>query len=190
MILLEDTRNQIGKHDAKNKYFSEHGIEIRRTKLYVGDYTLPVDQSVCIDTKKDIQELIGDICGRSHERFKGELKRAQEAKIRVYILIENKGGEIGHSGIFNRTVRSINDLFEWKNPRLFIMRSDTSQIIGYRRNGNPIYKKVQKYPNATKGASLAKACLTMQQRYGVEFKFCTPEEAGQKIIELLEVDYG
>ena len=59
MIILEDTRNQVGKHDKKNEYFQQNGIEVRRTKLYCGDYTLPTDQSVCIDTKKDIQELIG-----------------------------------------------------------------------------------------------------------------------------------
>ena len=61
MIILEDTRNQVGKHDKKNEYFRQNGIEIRRTKLYCGDYTLPTDQSVCIDTKKDIQELIGNM---------------------------------------------------------------------------------------------------------------------------------
>ena len=73
MILLEDTRNQVGKHDKKNEYFYKNGIEVRRTKLYCGDYTLPTNQSVCIDTKKDIQELIGDICGKSHERFRNEI---------------------------------------------------------------------------------------------------------------------
>lgn len=187
MILLEDTRNQPGKHDMKNQYFSEHGIEVRRTKLYTGDYTLPTDQSVCIDTKKDIQELVGDICGKSHERFRNELIRAQESGIKLYILVENYGGEIQQSGIFNKTVRSIDDLFDWKNPRLFIMRPDIKQIIGYRRSGTPIYKRVQKHPNATKGATLAKACITMQEKYGVEFIFCSPEESGAKILELLGV---
>ena len=37
MILLEDTRQQIKKHEIKHKWFSENGVEIRRTKLYVGD---------------------------------------------------------------------------------------------------------------------------------------------------------
>lgn len=187
MILLEDTRNQPGKHDVKNQYFAECGIEVRRTKLYAGDYTLPTDQSVCIDTKKDIQELVGDICGESHVRFRNELIRAQESGIKLYILVENEGGEIRHSGIFNETVRNVKDLFNWKNPRLFIMCQDKSQVIGYRKNGKPIYKQIQKYPNATKGATLAKACLTMQKKYGVEFCFCSPEEAGEKILELLGV---
>ena len=176
MIILEDTRNQPGKHDKKNQYFSEHGIEVRRTKLYVGDYTLPTDQSVCVDTKKDIQELIGDICGKSHVRFREECIRAQESKIKLIILVENTDG-----------VNETRDLFRWVNPRSKIY-INSDEVIGYWKNGNPRYKRIQKYPNATKGESLAKACMTMQLKYGVEFLFCRPEEAGAKILELLGVD--
>ena len=79
MILLEDTRQQAYKHNIKHKWFESNGIEIRRTKLYCGDYSLPTDQSICLDSKKDIQELISDICGKQHERFRNELIRAQEA---------------------------------------------------------------------------------------------------------------
>ena len=70
MILLEDSRQKEGKHQYKKRYFERNGIEVRRTKLYVGDYTLPTDQSVCIDTKKDLQEVVMDICGAEHERFR------------------------------------------------------------------------------------------------------------------------
>lgn len=176
MIILEDTRNQPGKHDKKNKYFSEHGIEVRRTKLYAGDYTLPTDQSVCIDTKKDIQELVGDICGKSHERFRNELIRAQESNIRLIILVENTDG-----------VKDVRDLFSWHNPRLDIYKP-TKEVIGFYNSGRPRYKRVQAYPSATKGEQLAKACLTMQTKYGAEFLFCRPEESGAKILELLGVN--
>lgn len=60
-MILEDTRQQEKKHEAKHDYFRRAGVHWNRTALYCGDYTLPADQSVCIDTKKDIQELIGDI---------------------------------------------------------------------------------------------------------------------------------
>lgn len=169
MILLEDTRNQPGKHDLKNKYFSDNSIEVRRTKLYVGDYTLPTDQSVCIDTKNDIQELIGDICGKSHERFRNELIRAQESGIKLIILVENKPGYVDRKKtVYNKVVRSVDDLFSWVNPRLFIWKGGK-----------------QRYPTATKGMVLAKCCLTMQEKYGCEFQFCTPQEAGERIIDLL-----
>lgn len=168
MIILEDTRQQLNRHNIKHKWFEEHGIEIRRSKVYCGDYTLPTDQSVCIDTKKDIQELIGDICGKQHERFRDELIRAQEAGIQLYILVENRGGEIGKTGIYNPTIRSLSELHSWKNPRLFI-----------RRNGK------QLYPMATKGVTLMKACMSMKKKYGARFLFCTPEESGEMIVRLL-----
>ena len=38
MIILEDTRQQAGKHDKKHEYFAQHGIKIERCKLYRGDY--------------------------------------------------------------------------------------------------------------------------------------------------------
>lgn len=171
MILLEDTRNQPGKHDMKNKYFADHGVEVRRTKLYVGDYTLPAVQSVCIDTKKDIQELIGDICGKSHERFRNECIRAQEANVKLIVLVENEAGYVDRKQtIYNKVVRSIDDLFSWVNPRLFIWKGGK-----------------QKYPTATKGAVLAKCCLTMSKKYGCEFVFTTPDEAGERILSLLNV---
>lgn len=65
MLILEDTRQQEKKHELKHEYFLSVGIHWNRTALYCGDYTLPADQSICIDTKKDIQELIGDIQVRS-----------------------------------------------------------------------------------------------------------------------------
>ena len=40
----------------------------------------------------------------------------------------------------------------------------------------------------TTGDVLAKAMLTMQLKYGVEFVFCRPAEAGEKILELLGVN--
>ena len=171
MILLIDSRQQEGKHDIKEQWFSSHGIETRRTKLYVGDYTLPTDQSVCIDTKKDIQELVSDICGKQHERFRNECIRAQEAGIRLIILVENKGGKVGYGEIQNPTIKRLEDLHKWKNPRLFIF-----------------LRGKQKYPTATRGITLQKACMTMSSKYGVQFMFCTPEQSAQRIVELLGGD--
>lgn len=51
-------------------------------------------------------------------------------------------------------------------------------------------RKVLLSPNATKGETLAKAIETMEQKYGVKFLFCKPEEAGAMILKLLEVGNG
>jgi len=168
MILLEDTRQQAGRHDIKHRWFEKHDIEIRRQALYVGDYTLPTDQSICIDTKKDIQELVSDICGKQHTRFRAECERAKEAGIQLIILVENRGEKIGRGEMYNTTIRSLNELHRWTNPRLYIMQG-----------------RKQKYPRATRGVTLMKACMTMQLKYGVRFEFCTPEESAEKIVELL-----
>lgn len=165
MIILADSRQHDKKHIEKEKWFAEHGIEVRRTKLYVGDYTLPRDQSVCVDTKKNIQELVSNVLDKDNRkneddkpRFRKELLRAKEADIKLIILVENEDG-----------ITQLSELHKWVNPRLLIRD----------RCGN------QKFPKATRGVSLMKACYTIQREYGCEFLFCKPKEAGAKIIELL-----
>ena len=168
MLILCDSRQQEGKHKIKEKWFAEHGIEVRRTKLYCGDYTLPTDQSICIDTKKDIQELVGDICGKQHERFRNECIRAQEAGIRLIILTENVGGKVGRGEIYNPTITKLEELHRWKNPRLFIFERGR-----------------QKYPNATRGITLQRACMTIEKKYGTKFLFTTPQKSAEMIVRLL-----
>lgn len=90
MILIEDTRNQIGKHASKRQVFENLGIKVVRTKLLCGDYSLLNNQSICIDTKKDWVELANNICGKSHERFRNECIRAKSCEIRLVILVEEE----------------------------------------------------------------------------------------------------
>ena len=40
-------------------------------------------------------------------------------------------------------------------------------------------------PRCVQGPRLQKAMQTISERYGVRFEFCTPEEAGSRIVELL-----
>ena len=105
MILIEDTRQVVGKHKLKNEYFEKMGIEVVRSKLLFGDYQNPQNPSIAIDTKKDIQELIGDLT-KDHERFKRELQLAKKCGAKLIILIEDE------------QVSCINDLYTWYNWRL------------------------------------------------------------------------
>ena len=241
MVILTDTRQQSGRHDLKNRWFLEHGIMQNRTKLVCGDYQLPGDGSVVVDSKATILELCGDVqvktmgkkdilsavehifwesnlpmswvdiayhlivdddserfaeqeisnfCFRfhipenvlsklqdlyvkRHGFFHRGLLRAKHYGVKLYIVVENTDG-----------VESIQDLFRWQNPRLRIFKNSTQQI-GWNRNGTPKYKKVQKYPNAMKGETLAKACITMEKKYGCRFLFCRPEESAELIMQLL-----
>lgn len=237
MILIEDTRQQRLKHNIKRDFFRSKGIILRKEALDCGDYTLINDRSVVVDTKKDIQELIGDIqvkgitlkevsvsvheifekynlpfskeekivrliydsdVGRDVEReillacndnsfcdeaerafqrlyvkrrgfFHRGLKRAENGNVRLYVLVENRD-----------RVHSISDLEKWDNPRLKMQKWITTP------SGNK--RRALKYPSAMSGQSLAKACRTMEERYGVTFLFATPEESGPMILKLLGVE--
>lgn len=167
-----------GKEVERNIY--EYGVDLKKMD-FVGTYDM------CVDTKKDIEELVNDIVGQQHERFRDECIFAKNNGVKLYILVENLGGLIKYTrDVYNPTIKSLSELHSWKNPRLFIMES-SDEVIGYYKNGKPKYKRVQKYPKATRGETLMKACYTMQEKYGVEFQFCKPEESGERILSILNV---
>ena len=189
MKILVDTGQQKKKHDLKHECMEKLGAELRIVPLPVGDYVLVSGDvedvlnrkknrgidvkkmdllgsyKVSVDTKRDIQEAIGNICGPQHDRFRDEVILAQRNQIKLYILIENTDG-----------VSTLDDLDTWENPRKK-MKKWVSVADGGR-------KRVPVSQNATKGVSLAKAMRTMQEKYGVTFLFCKPEETGAKILEL------
>lgn len=111
---------------------------------------------VAVDTKKDILELGMDL-KKDHARFARECRKAQELGTQLVILVENTDG-----------VKNLSDLAQWIEP------NDSYE----RRNQ---HGRAKRY----KGETLAKACNTMHKRYGVLFGFCTPDEAGERIIEIL-----
>lgn len=88
MVILEDTRQQEGKHKNIENYFKQAGIRSERCCLYVGDYAIANDQKRAVDTKQDVMEIAKDILSADHERFKRECIRAMEAGINLLILIE------------------------------------------------------------------------------------------------------
>lgn len=87
MILIEDTRNQIGKHKELNKQLEQLGIRVIRTKLFVGDYSRLDNQTICVDTKKDWLEVAGNVT-KQHARFKDECLRAKNNGIKLIVLVE------------------------------------------------------------------------------------------------------
>ena len=155
MGLVEDTRQQRGKHDAKAAYFESAGERVVRCALPVGDYQRPA--KVAVDTKKDIIELGVDV-KRDNARFQRECARARELGTQLVILVENTDG-----------VRSLADLDEWVEP--------DGSFEKRNRGGNAV-----RYT----GRSIAKACRTFHERYGVRFGFCAPEQAGERVIAILD----
>lgn len=88
MIILEDTRQQEGKHKNIENYFKQAGVTLERCCLYVGDYAIANDQSRAVDTKQDVIEIAKDILSADHDRFKRECIRAMNAGIKLLILVE------------------------------------------------------------------------------------------------------
>lgn len=105
ITLIEDTRQQAGKHTLKEAYFQHNGIKVIRSKLPVGDYANIKDLSVIVDTKQNIQEVIGNVT-QQHKRFIAECDLAAESGIQLIILVENEDG-----------VCKVSDLYRWWNPR-------------------------------------------------------------------------
>lgn len=198
MTLIEDSNNKPGKHELKNKWWADKGIEVQRYRLPVGDYILmnekvadvlerkakrgiPVKMmdflgtyDVCCDSKYGIMEICSNLTNSAeHQRVKDELILAQNNNIKLYFVVENEFQWISQSkNIYNEPITCVKDLFRWKNPRAFIFR-----------------RGVQAYPRATKGAQLAKICMTLETRYGCKFVFCKPDESAETIIKILEGRY-
>ena len=106
MVLIEDSRQQAGKHEQKHVFFDTQCVPFIRCKLPVGDYALPPERAV--DTKASMQEIAQNIGGtrEEHERFRNELKLAQALGTKLYILVENTDG-----------IKCIQDVVRWHNPR-------------------------------------------------------------------------
>lgn len=122
---------------------------------------------------EDVLSKLQDLYVKRHGFFHRGLLRAKHYGVKLYIVVENNDG-----------VTTLSDLFRWQNPRSRIMKNSNIQI-GWNRNGTPKYKKVPKYPNAMRGETLAKACITMEKKYGCRFLFCKPEESAELIMQLL-----
>lgn len=116
MTIIEDTRQQADKHKSKHEYFADNQIKVVRSKLPVGDYAYIKNMSVIVDTKKDIQELIGNVT-KGHKRFIAECDLAAQSDIKLIILVENSDG-----------VRCINDLYKWYNKRLAWSKKATTGV--------------------------------------------------------------
>lgn len=146
------------------KTFDDNGVKHYVSKLYCGDYMSLDNPRLVIDRKQDLQELCGNVT-RQHDRFKSEMVRAKENGIKIIFLCEH-----GHG------IKCLDDVLWWTNPR---------ERIRVRENGRWIVKKRK----VMQGDTLYKILCTMRDRYGVEFLFCSKSETGQRIIDLLEVEY-
>lgn len=167
MQIQVDTREHKAEWERIQKQFDDMGIKYFRSKMYVGDYQSLDNPRLVIDRKKNLQELCGNVC-QQHERFKAELIRALQQNIKIVILVEH--GE---------DVKTLEDVWFWENPRKHEIRWKTV-------NGKRV-RTVQS-EKAVDGPQLYRSLKTIKDRYNVDFVFCTKEQTGQKIVEILNND--
>lgn len=114
MILIEDTRQQKGKHKNVHKYCDSQGIEIYPLTLVVGDYMLgerhedvvvPIG-GVSVDTKQDMVECATDLT-KDEQALNKKYRKCYEQGIKLIVLIEEPFG-------------SIQEIASWKNPHGFV----------------------------------------------------------------------
>ena len=107
MNIIEDSRQQAGKHELKHKAWADHGDKWIRCALPFGDYAAV--PPVAVDTKASMLEIAQNIGGsrEEHNRFRRELQRAQEMGCHLYVLVENDEG-----------IATLGDVAVWVNPRL------------------------------------------------------------------------
>ena len=164
MQVQVDTREHKSEWERIQKQFDALRVQYFRSKLYVGDYQSLDNPRLVIDRKKDLNELCGNVC-QQHDRFKAELIRAMQQNIKIVILVEH--GE---------DVKSLEDVYFWENPR-------KHEVIWKTVNGKRV--KTVRSAKAIDGMQLYKSLCTIRDRYNVDFEFCTKEDTGKRIVEIL-----
>lgn len=108
MHIIVDTREQ--KYNHVTDYFDKEDIKWVRSKLICGDYQNPLNPTIIIDRKKDLQEVAGNVC-QQHDRFIRELELAKELGYKMIVLVEEP------------SITNVEQVFGWynwrrkKNPR-------------------------------------------------------------------------
>lgn len=170
-VLIEDTRQQAGKHENKNRWWAAHGIEVVRRKLDFGDYATE-GSNIIIDTKRSIAEVTMDV-GRDHARFARELNRARESGYRLIILVE-----VGHP------YHDVHDVAQWVSVAC---RRCEERRMGWcePRHGMGC-KRYKRKP--MQGPQVARIMQTMAEEHGCVWEFAHPMHSAKRICELLGLE--
>lgn len=187
-IICVDKAQKDGKHEVKHKDIARMN-NLMFLPLPYGDYCIATNTivetikrrgellkkidlvgkiKISVDTKQHLQELYQDIIS-DHKRFRDECILAQENNCKLYVLVENDDG-----------ITKLEDVHKWENQR--IVRYYYFKKL--KEQGKAQNVKLAKRPPVS-SRELQTKLETMEDKYGVEFLFCTKEECGQKIINLL-----
>lgn len=191
-----DRAQKEGKHEIKHNWLRNNGCELIDLPLPVGDYiavTPEVQATInrrgknlkkmdllavthtTIDTKKDLEEVYSNLIGKSHRRFRDEAILAQQNGIRFIVLVED-----------GFKIKTLSDVRMWKSRRFW----QYCRNNGIPTKGN-VDAEVADFVNhggakpPVCGEQLMKSMETMSERYGIIWEFCSKQQTGKRIIEIL-----
>lgn len=171
MTIQVDTRE---KQKAITKILAEferQGVKSFSSKLFVGDYMNLDNPRVVIDRKQNLNELACNVSTVPKKDKSGRIKRDKNGKIMTELdrfmdtIIRARDNGIDmiflceHGG----QISCLDDVPKWKNPR------------------------VKESPLAMDGPRLYTILKRLSDKdgYGVKFEFCSKQQTGKRIIELL-----
>ena len=154
MVIHVDTREKPRAIVRIMKTFQDEGVEVVRRALPFGDYSSPSAPGIVIDRKQNLNEVASNLV-QDRCRFLREVERANRAGTLLIVLVE-------HS---NR-IKTLEDVIQWKNPRL------------------------KQSPLAVSGERLYRIMHNTADRYGFRWAFCDKVHTGKVIIKMLGGDYN
>lgn len=163
--LICDTRENKWQH--VKDFLTNAGIPWLRSKLPVGDYARMDNMTTVIDRKASLSEVENNLV-HQHNRFRNECQLAQENGIHLIVLVEEPG------------IKQLSDVARWKNPRY----QTWNYIDKQHSRGKMLNRQISSRP-PIQGDVLVKTMQTMAERYGIEWRFCSPDDTGAMICQIL-----
>lgn len=157
MIIQVDSREKRHIIERILNGFDRRGVQFYISKLYKGDYMNIDNPRLVVDRKQSLAEVAYNFTDARKttkgysSRFENEMAEAKKLGIKIVFLVEHGG-----------SIRSIEDVPKWVNPRL------------------------QESPMAMSGERIYRKMLAFQNYYGVEFQFCSKAQTADRIIEILQ----
>lgn len=178
--IAADKNQFAGSHGKANlelhKKLNEYGYKVISVPIPFGDYVLITDQLMETIRRRESRsllkkmDLVGDIKvsvdlkGGGLDEVAMNIQGKSHDRFRDEAILAQKCGCTLYVLVIDEKIRSVNDVHTWKSKR----------------------KKSKANPG-----SLQKAMITMSEKYGIKWRFCTSESSARAIIYLLTgIDEG
>ena len=151
-MLIVDTREKPRAIKRILAEFDRQGVAYVRRALSFADYADPAQlPGNVLDRKQNLLEVAANVT-IDRKRLVREIERCNRAGCHLIFLVEH-----------GNTIRKLEDVIRWKNPRL------------------------RESPYAVSGERLFRIMKAMESYYNIEWRFCNKQSTGREIIRLLGV---